>query len=613
MFIESTSTVFGMPFKKKPRDGQRRVFNQVITNTKNRSLNVQLPTGYGKSFVSAGVYSILKKQGRVNRVLIIVPTRSQRDQFRHGGPADFGDACVSGPLSVTDISYFGFKESIRRHRKNENQIFICTSQYLSVPSNKKEIAEIMSTGEWLVVVDEYHHYGIDKIWGESVRNLPYSFMLAMSATPYRKDDDSAFGVPDVIVSYRDAAKEEAVKQLNGHSYIYRIEMVDGEGRVTHMTTNELVSAANSSKPSEIEKFVLKRDMRWSPSYISPLVSFPIERMLRERIKTGYKLQAIIGAMCVKHARTVCTQLKCLFPELNIDWVGTGTDGRNEDENDEIIAKFCPAKDNYGKRNPTLDVLVHVGIAGEGLDAVNVSEVVHLNKASLNNSNNQENGRAARYLEGVIGNISFDSCSEYSTLGYIGKKIMDAMDFQPPSDTEGEETQREYNDSLDGLLPVEPHIQLWNLELDHIDSGSEEVRRVAKAMSLSEIKNAEEFSEALDDPNHYIFEYLIKAVKKMRIVEAEQHNEQSIIEQWSEKLNAAIRLVTRRIVRMKNGEDTTDKSLAGEIKKNINFKKAKAVGNLEKNVESFKAHYGWIVELERQIVNQGLPMWLREIY
>ena len=129
-----------------------------------------------------------------------------------------------------------------------------------------------------------------------------------------------------------------------------------------------------------------------------------------------KLQALIGALCVSHAELVCKQIAEMYPELNVDWVGTGENGRNDPENELIIGKFCPPKDEDGNRPlPEIDVLVHVGIAGEGLDSIKVSEVVFLNNASISNKRIQEAGRASRFLEGVIGHISFDSFLPVCTL------------------------------------------------------------------------------------------------------------------------------------------------------------------------------------------------------
>ena len=81
------------------------------------------------------------------------------------------------------------------------------------------------------------------------------------------------------------------------------------------------------------------------------------------------------------------------------------------------------------------------MAGEGLDTCNVSEIVHLNSAGINNSNNQENGRAARFLEDVTGHINFDSSSEYAGKGYLGEKIMDAMSFQMPKPSDDGDPRR----------------------------------------------------------------------------------------------------------------------------------------------------------------------------
>jgi hypothetical protein len=53
----------------------------------------------------------------------------------------------------------------------------------------------------------------------------------------------------------------------------------------------------------------------------------------------------------------------------------------------------------------------------------------LNNASFCNKRNQEHGRASRYLPEVIGNINFDSSSDYAA--YVGDAIMDAMDDELP--------------------------------------------------------------------------------------------------------------------------------------------------------------------------------------
>lgn len=625
MSEQSTSFMQEMSFKKEPRKGQKRVFSRVALNETLKNLNIQLPTGYGKSFVNAGVYSILKKQNRVNRLLVIVPTTAQKDQFIQDGPQDLYDAGAfkkkDQSAAVVDVGFFGL-ESIKKHRKGEREIFVITAQSLITEGKGSIVRDLMGTGRWMVTVDEYHHYGVEKAWGNSVSSLPCEFLLAMSATPYRKQNDSSFGVPDITVSYREAVEEYAVKPLRGHSYIYRLDLLDYENNIIHMTTDELKSAVGSDGSDAIENFIIERQMRWSPKYIAPLVTIPLERMINQRIKTGYRLQAIVGAMSVSHASMVCEQIKKSFPHLNVDWVGTGINGRKPEENKKIIDKFCPPKNkDTGEREHTIDVLVHVGIAGEGLDSVSVSEVIHLNAASINNSNNQENGRAARYLKGIVGNINFDSSSEYSTKGYIGKKIMDSMDCREPStEIEDEETkEREKKDREYECLPDEPNIKIYDLDLLSVNSGSpediaklnEDIETVAK--SVAGALDMPYYENLIKDTNSDFYKIVAAGYKTIKADQSAQLNEISTVSQWQEHLNGAMSKITGLICDMKMGKDSFQpSSVRGDVKRAIYTKKKIALnGASEKNPASLKRHYDWVKNLETQILNSGsLPLWLR---
>jgi hypothetical protein len=292
--------------------------------------------------------------------------------------------------------------------------------------------------------------------------------------------------------------------------------------------------------------------------------------------------------------------------LRVDWVGTGENGRKGDKNKEILNKFCPPKDDHGNRNPELDVLVHVGMAGEGLDSIHVSEVIHLNAARWNNSNDQENGRAARYLPGVTGNINFDSSSEYAELGYIGPAIMDAMDAEPPN-TDYDDLDIVKGDGEYREIPDEPSIDIKNLELDHIDSGSPQVIRMKAA--IEDITG-----EVFDDPNHPMYDVAvnraISLVKEMHKREAEPYNEESIIRQWKESVQKALATVTGLAVRILYPNQRYEKTALGDIKKRINSQKKRVFGAVSPNVDVYKTHYKWIKELERQLLNGEVPSWLR---
>lgn len=629
--MQFTSTLQNLPFRKNPRPGQAKVFAEV--QNASRSLNIKLPTGYGKTFTACGCYSLLQRAGRANRLLYIVPTSKQLDQFEKDGWRDLEDAGVDGPLKVVDISFFS-ANALQRHRNNEAQVYATTIQAMVTKAGMDRVGELLKTGRWMVVVDEYHHYGIDAVWGRAVLALNYEFLLAMSATPNRPNEDSAFGLPDVDISYREAEEERAVKPLVGHSYVYRIDAVMPTGEVRSYTTSEIAEelGVKDGSPEKMEKMRIERKMRWSPKYVSPLVSIPIERMLTRSVNTGYLLQAIIGAMCVSHAKLVCEQISAMYPELCVDWVGTGDDGRSPEENKRVLSRFCPPKDDQGRRDPILEggkwivkidgkeeeyvrVLVHVGMAGEGMDSLNVSEVVHLNPASVNNTNNQENGRAARYLPGVVGNINFDSSSEYAQKGYTGDAIMDAMDMVPPRPSESGPCETcgqspcACNTPLEiERLPDEPTIHIQDMEIITVDSGG--VKTMEKIIASS--PHFPTYSEAdLSNPESGIRQFALELYRQMRAEEARQHDEKSRVLQWRESVKSALSVVTGRVISaMKKSSDLrVEKSLAGDIKKRINGRKKAILGEVTEDVEVCRRHYQWVKALESEVIDRGVPSWL----
>jgi len=595
--------MFGVPFKQNPRNGQSKVYKKYFEDAP-RNLNIKLPTGYGKTITAVGSYAILKNQGKANRLLFIFPTDAQLIQFEQDGHQDMEAVGITENNAVVDVRFYGIN-ALRKSNRDTHQVFAITVQALSQSTGSSVVRDLMEKHRWLVVVDEYHHYGVDKTWGKSVTSLPYEHLLAMSATPRRPNEDSAFGTPDIEVHYRDAVGENAVKPLIGHSYNYRIDTVNKEGDVVSFTTSDLIKEAGGSSPAQVDKLLISRKMRWSPKYVSPLVTTPIERMIVQRLYTPYKLQAIVGAMCVSHAELVCSQVKSIFPELSIDWVGTGDNGRSQEENAKILAKFCPKKDGRGNRSPTLDVLVHVGMAGEGLDSIFVSEVIHLNSASINNSNNQENGRASRYLEGVTGNINFDSSSEYATSGYIGEAIMDAIDLNPPSQSPDNNENPEPDEPMP--IPDEPMIQIWDISLESINSG--DLKKMAEVAKIADVRGID-YASLTDDMTGPEWAKIETIYRGMRTREAEQHNEQATIAQWREAINGATSSLTSQIINLMFTDGVRpERSVAGDVKKRINKKKKGYCGEITNDIDVCKKHYFWLADLQAELTGKRIPSWL----
>ena len=609
--VESATSMHDLSFPKKPRSGQWSVIEE---SRRCLMLNVKLPTGYGKTLAACYVYALKKWLGLANRMLFIFPSDAQLEQFVKDGHQDLANAGVDGPVKIVDVRHAGSR-ALRDHKTNVAQVFVINIQSLIEARGFQNVSDLLETGLWMIVVDEYHHYGLGKTWGRTVLGLNRSFLLAMSATPTRPNDDSAFGIPHISIKYRDAVKEGVVKALTAHAYSYRIETTNEELQTEIWTTEELIREAGADTPDAFEKLCIKRKMRWSPRYVSPLVSFPIERMLNDRIATGYPLQVLVSAMCVSHARLVCEQITAMFPELRVDWVGTGDDGRSAEENDDILKRFCPPKDEDGRRHPTLDVLVHVGMAGEGLDSIHVSEVVLLCNASICNRILQIIGRGARCLPGVVCNISFDSSSEFASGRYVGSAIMDAMDLEEPKPDDDDEEEPEDGDDLwPPEPPSNPDVHIEKIELLHIDSGSEGVQRMAQI--LEQRHAALDFEGMRKDKTHPHWQTVIDDYRMMRKIEAEEHDERATIEQWRDKVKYAVTNLASIVIILlkKNGrrivDEKQEKQLRGFIKVEINSRKKKFLGAVENDLDVLKKHYGWCVALDRDLrERKSLPSWL----
>ena len=504
---------------------------------------------------------------------------------------------------IIDLGFSGIS-ALKEHRNNTCELYAVTIQTLSARSGFDLITDMFKQGQWMIVIDEYHHYGIDAVWGKKVMSLNSAYRLTMSATPDRKEDDSAFGKPDIAIRYEKAVDEKAVKPLMGHSYNYRVDAINAEGDIVSYTTAELKE--DFGEGEKMEKIRIERKMRWSPKYVSPLVSIPIERMIRNQLKTGHRLQAVVGAMCVSHAEMVCDQIRSMFPELNVEWVGTGTNGKDPKTNSNIIKKFAPPEDKKGQHE--IDVLVHVGMAGEGLDSIYVSEVIHLNKASVNNSNNQENGRASRYLKGITGNISFDSSSEYALKNYVGRSIEQAFSHDIVNPSEDSDPSTDPNDDGDDdfQLPDEPIIVLADMELLNVDSG--DIKKMQQLLLSNPKINGLITEENKDTPEK--IELVADLWRNMRRHEAKAFNEVSTIKQWQESVDKATGQLAHYVLRQTYGKDrSVPKSAIGDIKKLINSKKRLACGPIEPSVEVCMKHWGWLKGFEASIKANGVPSWL----
>ena len=104
---------------------------------------------------------------------------AQREQFYEDAASDMADCGIAGWAKPFKVG-FSTIQAIEAHRNNTHHIslfFTIQSIIQSGQSAMEAVQKITQTGRWMLVIDEYHHYGLDKSWSKAVAELPYVFRL----------------------------------------------------------------------------------------------------------------------------------------------------------------------------------------------------------------------------------------------------------------------------------------------------------------------------------------------------------------------------------------------------------------------------------------------------
>lgn len=616
-----------LPPEEKLRSGQRQVIQHFKQDW--RSIG-QLPTGYGKTLTGAACYKAARDAGKATCLLWIVPRAAQAEQAR---VSLFED--LTGFMGLTDLrtakGEFGVidagSRTVMAHnalRRGACEVFVATVQSLLVPETREMVFEMLDIGRWMLVADEYHHFGSAEksAWAQIIRDLDRraSCVLALSATPHRVDGASYFGKPNVVVTYQAAEREGAVKSLRLGAHEYVVDVIrpgpEGKQEALTFTTAELLNELGAEgDANRIDKIMAKKRMRFSAKYVSPMVSRAVERLEDLRLR-GIRSQMLVQAMSCYHAECLCTQIRALLPEdMKVDWVGTGPEGRDDAANRDIVEKqFCPPKGPDGKRPWTLDVLVNVGIASEGLDCVDVTEVVFCTSPARNPTTLQTIGRAARTMklasdqEPPVAHISVDTSSELR--GYPGDRIQVLFDDPkaPPNPLDGGDdevdSRPEYRPLPEELYEGRIEVTWQSVVDDPAFLDKVAVVENQRPELLVEKGSKEAFMEALVDAEIALRK--AQAEKSAHADAGQRHHE------MRKQIEAAVRKVASLVMTQSGGQMRQSKERQNEVFRSINGRKKRQFGSLDKNTDfdTMRSHYQWVRALEAEILHTGrIPSWL----
>lgn len=390
-----------------------------------------LPTGYGKSFVAVLSYQILKDLGVVDRLLLVVPTTVQQDQYVSNIK---GDASLLG-IEIRDVVMCE-KEAyeIDLSRRNESDVFVTTVQKLK---DFTYFYELTKKNNWLVIADELHHLADDSTWANGFTNLNYERIIGLTATPLRKDKKKLLVSkdPDVVIGVTDAIEENALRPFRLEVCDYEIEITCGveDDDVIRVSLSEIEEEIKQRGYKNIQDWELKRQVRYSQKYISGL--------FRKSLSVYYELEALypkqnqilVFAWTCEHAKQVVNIINDTVGDENFaKAIGVGV--HDEQTNKAIVQEYLDNK---------IPCLVQVNKAGEGFNNPRSVIGIFLNQISTDTPTLQQQlGRFMRVQKYGSANAvilcGLDHPLAKADLSQLGEKLGEDDVFvnEPPNGKEG---------------------------------------------------------------------------------------------------------------------------------------------------------------------------------
>ncbi|MGH3776890.1 MAG: DEAD/DEAH box helicase [Pseudonocardiaceae bacterium] len=189
------------------RAWQRRALARYLATSPQDFLAVATP-GAGKTTFALRVAAELLADRTVHAMTVVTPTEHLKHQWA-AAAAELGlalDPEFRNTVGATSRDYHG--------------VAVTYAQVAAHPTLHRVRTEGRRT---LVVLDEIHHAGDAKSWGDGVREAftPAVRRLALTGTPFRSDD-----TPIPFISY-EPDRDGALRSAADHSYGYPEALADG--------------------------------------------------------------------------------------------------------------------------------------------------------------------------------------------------------------------------------------------------------------------------------------------------------------------------------------------------------------------------------------------------
>ncbi len=401
------------------RPWQRRALDTFLASSGGDFLAVATP-GAGKT-TFALTAARLSMPSLPGRLVVVAPTRHLKEQWADAA-AGFGLNLVidwvPGDLLPSDTHGV-------------------VTTYQQIGSSPEPFFGLSQGG--FVVLDEIHHAGEDRSWGDGVK-LAFDAAgrrLALSGTPFRSDTQSIpfvryhadEAVPDIEYGYRDAlADGRVVRPVYFPRFGGHMEWTAPDGAQLAASFDDPLARTEANQRL---RAALSLDGDWLPTVLGH-ANDQLQRIRRQQSDAG----GLVIATDQDHARGIAALLKARFRVEAA--VATSEDA----EASRIISRFASGRAPW---------IVAVRMISEGVDIPRLRVGVYATTTTTELFFRQAVGRIVRHIPGAGRQRAYLFIPDDHRLRHYGYTIADARRHSLIKDTrEGGEEEREQTGDTDQL-------------------------------------------------------------------------------------------------------------------------------------------------------------------
>lgn len=191
-----------------PRKWQADALREFMLADKDGSFLVEATPGAGKTRLAIDIAKRLIEADSIAQIVVAVPTSRLEIQWAE----EFAKQGIS-----IDPKWHAADGNLARDEKG------CAATYAEIGRQPQVYRRLVSRRPTLVILDEVHHCGDERMWGDGIRK---AFELAarrllLSGTPFRSDNNAipfvryidGTGTPDVRYGYDEGLRDRVVRSV----------------------------------------------------------------------------------------------------------------------------------------------------------------------------------------------------------------------------------------------------------------------------------------------------------------------------------------------------------------------------------------------------------------